>query len=63
MASKIYTKTVIITIFEELYEDLSSEINVYLMDDGDIVFMKLLCKDEDCEKWLVAIKKDWDEET
>lgn len=58
--SKIYTKTIIISVFKGMYEHLSDQIKMYLTDGGDVVYMKKVADQAEYEKWLVAIKKDWD---
>lgn len=57
---KLTTKTTIITIFTGMYEELSSQIDMYLENGGTVTFMKKVKEHEDYEKWLVAIYKDWD---
>ena len=59
---KIRTQTVIISIFKAMDNDLADQINMYLKDGGDVVYMKKIADQAEYERWLVAIKKDWDSE-
>lgn len=61
-SGKITSQTIIITILKGFSQDLSDQINKHLKDGGDVTYMNKVVDEAEYEKWLVAIKKDWDKE-